>query len=627
VPVLDYYQALQVTPGAEPEVIEAAYKRLAFKYHADRNPAPDAHSRMVLLNEAYETLSDPARRAAYDRDRATREPTAGPPSAAPPLSPPSALPFPWATFWRPPYSSHPLALPATVAVFCLAVPVALQWVLASAGAWGLISLAGTLTGYGFLILTKQSWLPLAPPPAPGGVLTAGPELKRRARRRVAAWLTAEFAVGVLVGAGGPWVLGHMLEVDTLAFAVFIWAMLNWGVWLGVLSIAGGARELVRHARAVGEPVHRTAWVVWGVALLAAAAGGLVGPSHPTWLLLQGGKAFKMGDKDQAIRLLDRAIARDHDLSAAYRIRWALRRNRGDNAGAIEDLSQVIRLEPDDGEAWLRRGVLRSVTNDWAGAADDLAAGLAGVPDAAHLTPDRRAEILHYRDVLGTAWYRLGRLDLAGLEFDRALALDPGAVEVHLWRGIVHLDRGESGPAIPHFTRAIDLAPGDTAGSKLKASAYRNRARARAVIGETGEAAADRAQADRLDGGQGAGNSIQRPTPSGSPGVARVRDRVTREVTAIGRLLVSGTHPTGTFDSAQMVLCEDFQHAQASRVTVRCCWRGISGSAYQTDYVFDVDTLLGAKNLRIAADSSLFTPDEPHRRDTQELLHDYWKSAR
>ena len=46
----DYYRTLQVTPDAEPEVIEAAYKRLAFKYHADRNPAPDAHTRMVLLN-------------------------------------------------------------------------------------------------------------------------------------------------------------------------------------------------------------------------------------------------------------------------------------------------------------------------------------------------------------------------------------------------------------------------------------------------------------------------------------------------------------------------------------------------------------------------------------------------
>lgn len=62
----NYYQILQVDPAAEPEVIRAAYKRLSIKYHPDTNPSAGSHQRMQELNEAYQVLKDPARRAHYD---------------------------------------------------------------------------------------------------------------------------------------------------------------------------------------------------------------------------------------------------------------------------------------------------------------------------------------------------------------------------------------------------------------------------------------------------------------------------------------------------------------------------------------------------------------------------------
>ena len=65
----DWYVILQVDTAAEPEVVEAAYKRLAHKYHPDVNADPDATAIMQRLNEAYEVLSDPQKRSAYDRQR------------------------------------------------------------------------------------------------------------------------------------------------------------------------------------------------------------------------------------------------------------------------------------------------------------------------------------------------------------------------------------------------------------------------------------------------------------------------------------------------------------------------------------------------------------------------------
>ncbi len=61
------YKVLQVDPSAEPEVIEAAYRRLVRKYHPDVNSAPAAQARMRDLIEAYAIVRDPARRAELDR--------------------------------------------------------------------------------------------------------------------------------------------------------------------------------------------------------------------------------------------------------------------------------------------------------------------------------------------------------------------------------------------------------------------------------------------------------------------------------------------------------------------------------------------------------------------------------
>lgn len=62
----DHYEVLQVAPSAEPEVIRAAFRALARKYHPDFGGDP---RRMMELNEAWNVLGDRQRRAAYDASR------------------------------------------------------------------------------------------------------------------------------------------------------------------------------------------------------------------------------------------------------------------------------------------------------------------------------------------------------------------------------------------------------------------------------------------------------------------------------------------------------------------------------------------------------------------------------
>lgn len=72
---LDYYKILQVDPAAELEVITAAYKRLAQKYHPDGQQVAVETRRMQDINLAYAVLRDPERRAQYDRMRALQPAT------------------------------------------------------------------------------------------------------------------------------------------------------------------------------------------------------------------------------------------------------------------------------------------------------------------------------------------------------------------------------------------------------------------------------------------------------------------------------------------------------------------------------------------------------------------------
>ena len=64
----DYYQLLEVSRDCDGNTLKSAYRKLAMRYHPDRNPGDaECEAKFKAINEAYDCLKDPQKRAAYDR--------------------------------------------------------------------------------------------------------------------------------------------------------------------------------------------------------------------------------------------------------------------------------------------------------------------------------------------------------------------------------------------------------------------------------------------------------------------------------------------------------------------------------------------------------------------------------
>ncbi len=63
----DYYEILEISKGASAEEIKKAYRKLALKWHPDKNKSSGAEEKFKEINEAYEILSDPKKKETYDQ--------------------------------------------------------------------------------------------------------------------------------------------------------------------------------------------------------------------------------------------------------------------------------------------------------------------------------------------------------------------------------------------------------------------------------------------------------------------------------------------------------------------------------------------------------------------------------
>ena len=64
----DYYEVLEISKSASPDEIKKAYRKMAIKYHPDKNPGDnEAEEKFKEAAEAYEVLSDDNKKARYDQ--------------------------------------------------------------------------------------------------------------------------------------------------------------------------------------------------------------------------------------------------------------------------------------------------------------------------------------------------------------------------------------------------------------------------------------------------------------------------------------------------------------------------------------------------------------------------------
>src|SRR5450830_1642408 len=63
----DYYQILGIAKNASNQEIKRAYRKLAHEYHPDKGGGPELAEKFKKINEAYQVLSDPAKRQQYDQ--------------------------------------------------------------------------------------------------------------------------------------------------------------------------------------------------------------------------------------------------------------------------------------------------------------------------------------------------------------------------------------------------------------------------------------------------------------------------------------------------------------------------------------------------------------------------------
>jgi hypothetical protein len=250
----DYYAVLQVQPGADREVIDAAYRQLMKKHHPDvAGDDPERISehlaRARALNEAYAVLRDPEQRQRYDMNRQTYGWHQPPPSPAPDPEPAAAAPPP---------SGSPPGAPSGAGAAPTPSPASPP-----------PPSSGTL-----IVRPASSGLP-----GPLGLLSAayyllpGPyEWEDGSRKELLAVgmlpVAGVTAFALLTGRLAPWI-GHSPNATLVAWGLIVLLCLPMLSTLPRVVMAGAPSLVLLSGNATPflQQVHVPVWFAWGMASL------------------------------------------------------------------------------------------------------------------------------------------------------------------------------------------------------------------------------------------------------------------------------------------------------------------------------------------------------------------------
>lgn len=207
------------------------------------------------------------------------------------------------------------------------------------------------------------------------------------------------------------------------------------------------------------------------------------PGRSNAYLLRGIVSGRRGDQVNALADYDKALALDQGNAEALVNRAAIRSTRGDQDSAIVDLDAAIALQSNDPVAYYNRGYAYFAKRDFGRAIENYTAALradpnmamaynnrcltrviAGIDVAAALADcdaalTRMPDSLENRDTRGFVYLKLGKPDLALVEYEAALKIDPRRPLALYGRGLARVRMGSIAEGEIDRTTARRLAPG------------------------------------------------------------------------------------------------------------------------------------------------------------------------
>ncbi|HEY2787424.1 MAG TPA: tetratricopeptide repeat protein [Fimbriiglobus sp.] len=356
----DYYEVLQVSPNADGEFIEAAYKRLVDKWNGERQPGDaGAFEKLTLLDKAFANLGDPQKRIEYNRTRQERPDQSHEPYASncdSTTPPPAAFLLVQDSVPTVPVKADTAARTSILGVFA--------WIAFTVGAilflWAQplnpALVAINLVGHGIL------WVPAL-------------VLIRKKKRIGAAVLSTLFLIDAS--------LEFYVEIES--------ARINAKYPTPNLSAHDG-----RHNQTTSSA-----------------------PTVPIDAMrhMEKGKSlYKSEEYDNALREFDAAISFDPNCSEAYSYRGSIWFGKGQYVNAINDCTKAINLNPNDVPAYIYRGQSCVEKKLYSRAIEDFNTVI-------RIDDDIPTKAIAYAS-RSAAWQQLGSFDNAKKDREEAARLDP-----------------------------------------------------------------------------------------------------------------------------------------------------------------------------------------------------------